>query len=95
MELGRGGAGAWGARAPSEFGRSVNPIQTRGADFAPHTAACTPPPPSIQKAIYTSNYNAKMTQEFWTTFLNSARSDLRQDICCDERKPIGNAAFAW
>ena len=38
---------------------------------------------------------AKMTQEFWTTFLNSGRSDLRQDICCDERRPIGNAAFAW
>ena len=27
-----------------EFGRSVNPIQTRGADYAPHTAAHQPPP---------------------------------------------------
>ena len=29
----RGGTG--GARAPSEFGTTVNPIQTRGADCAP------------------------------------------------------------
>ena len=26
--------GAEGARAPPEFGRSINPIQTRGADYA-------------------------------------------------------------
>ena len=42
-----------GARAPLEFGRSVNPIQTRGADYAPHTTA-NPFPPRIQKTIYTS-----------------------------------------
>ena len=36
--------GPWGAisgqhvaRARPEFGKSVDPIQTRGADFAPHT----------------------------------------------------------
>ena len=46
----RGGAG--GARAPPEFGRLVNPIQTRGADYAPHTTANHP---RIQKAIYTSD----------------------------------------
>ena len=34
----------------NEFVRSVNPIQTRGADYAPHTNAS----PLIQKAIYTS-----------------------------------------
>ena len=39
------------ARAFPEFGRSVNPIQIRGADYAPHTTA--PPSPPIQKAIYT------------------------------------------
>ena len=31
--------GAEGAVAPPEFGRSVNPIQTRGADYTPHTTA--------------------------------------------------------
>ena len=31
--------GAEGALAPPEFGRSVNPIQTRGADYTPHTTA--------------------------------------------------------
>ena len=41
------------ARGAPEFGRSVNPIQTRGADYAPHTTA-SPPPPRNQKAIYTS-----------------------------------------
>ena len=44
--------GAEGARAPPEFGRSVNPIQTREEDYAPHTTASPPPP--IQKSIYTS-----------------------------------------
>ena len=34
--------GAAGARAPPEFGRSVNPIQTREADYAPHTTASPP-----------------------------------------------------
>ena len=32
----RGGGGDWGALAPSVFGRSVNPILTRGADYAHH-----------------------------------------------------------
>ena len=39
-----------GAEPPLEFGRSVNTIQIRGADYAPHTTAS----PRIQKAIYTS-----------------------------------------
>ena len=34
--------GAEGARDPPEFGRSVNPIQTMGADYAPHTTASPP-----------------------------------------------------
>ena len=41
--------GPWGAisgqhvaRARPEFGKSVDPIQTRGADFAPHTTANPP-----------------------------------------------------
>ena len=33
----RGGPG--GGQSPPEFGRSVNPIQTRGTDYAPHTTA--------------------------------------------------------
>ena len=37
---------------PGVFGKLVNPIQTRGADYARHTTAR--PPPRIQKAIYTS-----------------------------------------
>ena len=43
--------GAEGARAPPEFGRSVNPIQTRGGRLCP-PHYCQPP--RIQKAIYTS-----------------------------------------
>ena len=33
------GVAAGGARASAEIGRSVNPIQTRGADYAPHITA--------------------------------------------------------
>ena len=44
--------GAEGARAPPEFGRSVNPIQTRGGRLCP-PHYCQPPP-RIQKAIYIS-----------------------------------------
>ena len=36
------------AHPPPDFGRSVNLIQTRGADYAPHIIT------SPQKAIYTS-----------------------------------------
>ena len=35
----RGGPGGGECESPPEFGRSVNPIQIRGADYAPHTAA--------------------------------------------------------
>ena len=52
--------GAEGALAPPEFGRSVDPIQTRGADYAPHTTAS---PPRIQKAIYTSDNNVQKRKE--------------------------------
>ena len=39
----RSQAGARGARVPQKFGRSINPIQTRGEDYAPHTIYCQPP----------------------------------------------------
>ena len=51
----RGGGGLGGSVPPEpapDFDRSVNPIQTRGVDYAPHTTVS--PPPWIQKAIYTS-----------------------------------------
>ena len=47
--------GAEGARAPPEFGRSVNPIQTRGGRLCP-SQYCQPP--QIQKAIYISESEA-------------------------------------
>ena len=50
--LGRGVAkGGSRAPPPPKFGRSVNPFQTRGADYARHTSASAP---RIKKAIYTS-----------------------------------------
>ena len=45
--------GAEGARAPPEFGRSVNPIQTRGADYAPHTTASPPGFKNISTSLCT------------------------------------------
>ena len=45
--------GAEGARAPLEFSRSVNPIQTRGGGLCP-SHYCQPP--RIQKAIYMSDF---------------------------------------
>ena len=53
----RGVARGGGAETPSspDFGRSVNPIQTMGADYARHTTAL--PAPRIQNAIYTSGNN--------------------------------------
>ena len=41
----RGGGGP-GGQSPPKFGRSVNTIQTRGADYAPHT---TSSPPGFKK----------------------------------------------
>ena len=50
------GVARGGTRAPPEFYKSVNPIQTWGAYYAPHTTASPPPPTlQIQKAIYTSD----------------------------------------
>ena len=46
------GEGGVGARDPTEFGRSVNPIQTRGVYIMPLTLHQLP---RIQKAIYTSD----------------------------------------
>ena len=37
------GEGGVGARDPTEFGRSVNPIQTKGADYARHTTTSPRP----------------------------------------------------
>ena len=45
---------ARGGQGGLEFGRSMNPIQTRGADYAPHTMYCQPP--RIQKGIYTTAF---------------------------------------
>ena len=49
-----------GRGAPPEFGRSVEPIQTRGGRLCPSHYCCSLPPPliQIQKAICTSvNYS--------------------------------------
>ena len=40
-DAGAGGAG--GARAPPSFGISVNPIRTKGADYARHITTVPPP----------------------------------------------------
>ena len=45
--------GAEGARAPLEFGRAVNPIQTMGADYARHNTA-SPPPPDSKRYLHLS-----------------------------------------
>ena len=53
--MGRGvarGGGAEGARAPSEFGTTVTPIQTRGGRLCP-SHYCQPF--RIKKAIYISD----------------------------------------
>ena len=51
-----------GARAPLEFGRSVNPIQTRGADYAPHY--CQPPTPLISKSFLFSFLSSPWKLDF-------------------------------
>ena len=37
-----GTEGKWGNCPPPNFGRSVNPIQIKGEDYAPHTTASPP-----------------------------------------------------
>ena len=55
MEASSRGVARGGARAPPEFGRSVNPIQTRGGRLCPSHYF---QPPRIQKAIYISAVQA-------------------------------------
>ena len=69
----RGGEGAEGARAPPEFGRSVNPIQIRGADYAPHT---TSSPPGFKKLSTPLEVNRKshfkrLLNTYLTRFLDN------------------------
>ena len=45
MNRDAGAGGAGGARAPPSFGISVNPIRTKGADYARHITTVPPPPP--------------------------------------------------
>ena len=41
-----------GGRAPPKFGRSVNPSQTRGTDYAPHTTASSPGFKKLSTPLY-------------------------------------------
>ena len=80
--VGRGGAG--GARAHPKFGRSVNPIQTREADCAPHT---TTRPPGFKKL---STPLQRMTEdEEWGTFIVSRLIDSCKDWSEMKRTMLG------
>ena len=57
----RGGGGGEGAVAPPEFGRSVNPIQTRGTDFTPHTTASPPGFKKLSTPLSTQNHTFDMS----------------------------------
>ena len=48
---GRGGVRGEGTHVPPDFGRSVNPISTRGADYA-HQISTFPPPPDFQTFLH-------------------------------------------
>ena len=52
--------GAGGARAPPLFGRSVNPISTRGGTFSPPSIMCPPRFSDLATALMYSH--AKSTQ---------------------------------
>ena len=45
-----------GAMAPPVFGRSVNPISTRGADYAHHITAGTPGFSDLPTALHSTRY---------------------------------------
>ena len=59
----RGGQGGR-SPPPPEFGRSVNPIRTRVGRICP-SHYCQPPPPPIQKDLYTSAYKAWTSVSMW------------------------------
>ena len=50
----RGGAG--GAAAPPDFGRSVNPISTGGADYVHHSTTCPPGFLTLAASLEISKY---------------------------------------
>ena len=53
-----GGWAGWASLAHPEFGSSVNPITTRGADYAHHITA-SPPEFEIQAASLSMDVNCK------------------------------------
>ena len=60
--------GGGGGPEPEPFGRSVNPIQTRGEDYAPHTTAI--PHPRIQKTkLHLCEFHNKQFKETLGTYV--------------------------
>ena len=49
---GRRKVGAWGALASPMFGRTVNPISTRGADYARHSTTSPPKFSDLATALH-------------------------------------------
>ena len=47
---------AWGALAPPMFGRTVNPISTRGADYARHSTTSPPKFSDLATALNSTHY---------------------------------------
>jgi len=76
--------GAEGALAPPEFGRSVNPIQTRGADYTPHTTAS----PSGFKKLSTL-----LIDEFFDKDVDESLVADLNDICANPSAEDAEANF--
>jgi hypothetical protein len=64
---GRRKGGTFGASAPSMFGRTVNPISTKGADYAHHTN--TSPP------------NFRTLRRPWTMYVYRRREGNEMPLC--------------
>ena len=61
---GRRKVGAWGALAPPMFGQTVNPISTRGADYARQS---TTSPPKVSD-LATALWWVWIQDTFWNIF---------------------------
>ena len=56
MDTGPSQVGGWGNVSPPVFGQTVNPISTRGADYAHHSTTSPPKFSDLATALLSSNY---------------------------------------
>ena len=76
--------GAGGTMAPPDFGRSVNPISTKGADYAHQIILASPDFQTLRwPCIHGCNKIMNLELDHSRATQNSDASNIEGDVCSD------------